>query len=340
MIYTITLNPSLDYVMTVEDLNWGAMNRSTDECIYPGGKGINVSMVLSELGVDNTALGFVAGFTGEHMTHMLNDKNINNRFIHVAQGTTRINVKLRSVQTVVCDEPVDECDADWEVKHAVLETEINGRGPVISEDELEQLLDIIRGFHQEDILVISGSVPPSVSQSIYADMLKICNENHVKVIVDASGALLWNVLEYQPYMIKPNHHELGDIFNREITTRDEVIFYARELQNRGASNVLVSMGGAGAILVAEDGEVYEEAAPSGVVVNTVGAGDSMVAGFVYGLFGDDSDNSNFRYALHMGICAGSATAFSAGLASKQSIKALLDTISIEGITDIREEDTL
>ena len=323
MIYTITLNPSLDYVMTVEDLALGTMNRSIDECIYPGGKGINVSMVLTELGVENTALGFVAGFTGEQLIRTLNAQNIRNRFIQVEQGATRINVKLRSLHD-----------------DSITETEINARGPVISEEELEQLLDIVRDFHEDDILVISGSVPPSVSQSIYADMLKVCNEKQVKVIVDASGALLWNVLEYQPYMIKPNHHELGDIFNREITTRDEVIFYARELQNRGAQNVLVSMGGTGAVLVAEDGEVYEEAAPTGIVVNSVGAGDSMVAGFVYGLFGDNGDSYDYKYALHIGISAGSATAFSAGLASKQSIDALLAAIPVEEVTDIQEEDTL
>lgn len=297
MIYTITFNPSLDYVISVEEFFSGKMNRTTSENIYPGGKGINVSMVLSELGVENTALGFIAGFTGEELKKSLQDKGIITDFIQIQNGSTRINVKLRS----------DE------------ETEINGQGPFVSETDLEKLFDKISALSEEDILIVSGSVSKGVPQNVYADIVKLCNEKNIRVVIDASSALLWNALEYKPFLIKPNHHELGDIFNRDIQSHDEIVFYAKELQNRGAKNVLVSIGGAGAVLVAEDGQVYEMKAPQGQVLNSVGAGDSMVAGFV----AEYLSSNEYEKALKLGIAAGSATAFSEGLATKVDIEALL-----------------
>lgn len=311
MIYTITFNPSLDYVVSVNEFKTEQVNRTTNELIFPGGKGINVSTVLSELSVENTALGFIAGFTGVELQKQLQDRGIVTDFISVENGTTRINVKLRSIMENIIEK--------GEVQRIEEETEINGQGPEVSESELEQLLDKIKTLNESDILVISGSVSRGVTQNIYADIVKLCNERNIKVVVDASSALLWNTLEYAPFLIKPNHHELGDIFNREIQSYDEVVFYAKELQNRGAENVLVSLGEKGAILIAEDGKVYEMSAPKGEVLNSVGAGDSMVAGFLAGYL----ESNDFEKALKLGICAGSATAFSYGLATKKEIDKML-----------------
>ncbi len=293
MIYTVTFNPSLDYVVSTENFETGKINRASTESIYAGGKGINVSWVLSELGVDSTTLGFVSGFSGRELEYRVQEKGINTDFIHVKDGFTRINVKLRSE----------------------METEINGQGPIVSEEELAQLIEKISCMTEEDMLIISGSVCRGLSQNIYADIVKNCKEKGIRVVVDASSTLLWNTLEYQPFLIKPNQHELGDIFNREITTREEIIFYGKELQNRGARNVLVSAGGDGAVLIAEDGQVYEMEAPIGTVVNSVGAGDSMVAGFLAGYM----ENGDYENALKLGVYAGSATAFSEGLATKSDI---------------------
>ena len=291
MIYTVTFNPSIDYIVSVNQLEFGKVNRTTSEMFLPGGKGINVSQVLQNLGMDSIALGFVAGFTGEQLVHMLQERGIKTDFTEVTDGMTRINVKFD-------------------------ETEINGQGPSVSAKELEMLMNIIRALKSEDIVVLSGSVPQSISTSVYADILKITSKKGVKTILDASGALLWNALEYKPFLIKPNHHELGEIFNREIEEREEVIFYAKELQNRGAQNVLVSMGANGAVLIAEDGKVYEEDAPQGIVQNAVGAGDSMVAGFIAGYI---DGNEDYKKALRMGVAAGSASAFSLELATREEV---------------------
>ena len=291
MIYTVTFNPSIDYIVSVNQLEFGKVNRTTSEMFLPGGKGINVSQVLQNLGMDSIALGFVAGFTGEQLVHMLQERGIKTDFTEVTAGMTRINVKFD-------------------------ETEINGQGPSVSAKELEMLMKKICALKSEDIVVLSGSVPKSISTSIYADILKITSKNGVKTILDASGALLWNALEYKPFLIKPNHHELGEIFNREIEEREEVIFYAKELQNRGAQNVLVSMGANGAVLIAEDGKVYEEDAPQGIVQNAVGAGDSMVAGFIAGYI---DGNEDYKKALRMGVAAGSASAFSLELATREEV---------------------
>jgi len=293
MIYTVTFNPSLDYVVSTENFQTGKINRASTEAIFAGGKGINVSWVLSELGVGSTTLGFVSGFSGKELEHRVQEKGIKTDFIHVKDGFTRINIKLRSE----------------------METEINGQGPVVSEEELSQLIEKISCMTEEDMLIISGSACRGLSQNIYADIVKACKEKEIRVVVDASSTLLWNTLEYQPFLIKPNHYELGDIFNREITTREEIIFYGKELQNRGARNVLVSAGGDGAVLIAEDGQVYEMEAPIGTVVNSVGAGDSMVAGFLAGYM----ENGDYENALRMGVYAGSVTAFSEGLATKSDI---------------------
>ncbi len=297
MIYTVTFNPSLDYVVSVENFEAGKINRTKSECIFAGGKGINVSTVLKELGVDSIALGFVAGFTGQELQESLRRQGINAEFIEANNGLTRINVKMRSTQ----------------------ETEINGQGPMVSEEELAKLIQKIEKLSENDILVISGSVCRGVPQSIYADLVKICNEKQIRVIVDASSVLLWNVLEHEPFLIKPNKDELEDLFYRDIESKEEVIFYAKELQNRGARNVLVSLGKDGAVLVAEDGSVYDMEAPVGEVINSVGAGDSMVAGFLAGYL----ESNSYEKALKLGISAGSATAFSEGLANKETIMNVL-----------------
>ena len=297
MVYTVTMNPSLDYVVSVTDFKAGKINRTASEAIFAGGKGINVSTVLKELGVDSVALGFVAGFTGVELQRKLQEQGINQDFIEVKNGLTRINMKLRA-------NPSSE-----------QETEVNGQGPVVSQEELQQLIQKVDSLSVDDILVLSGSVCRGVPQSIYADLVKMCNEKQIRVIVDASSVLLWNVLEHCPFLIKPNKDELEDLFYRDIETKEEVIFYAKELQNRGAKNVLVSLGKDGAVLVAETGVVYEMEAPNGEVINSVGAGDSMVAGFLAGYLQENS----YEKALKIGICAGSATAFSEGLAKKAQI---------------------
>ncbi len=311
MIYTITFNPSLDYVVSVEDFKTEQVNRTSNEHIFPGGKGINVSMILSELGVENAAIGFVAGFTGHELEKQLKEKGVITDFVSVKDGNTRINVKLRSTTSQ---------NSENEEKQADVETEINGAGPNVSPEELQILLEKVSALDKEDVVVISGSVSKGISQGVYADIVKRCNEKEIKVVVDASSALLWNTLECSPFLIKPNKDELEDIFYRDIFSKEEVVFYAKELQNRGAKNVLVSLGEEGAVLVAEDGEVYEMDAPKGEVLNSVGAGDSMVAGFL----AEYLRTSDFTKALQLGICAGSATAFSYGLATKEEIDILFD----------------
>jgi len=321
MIYTITFNPSLDYVVTVENFETEKVNRTTSEFVFPGGKGINVSMVLSELGVENTALGFVAGFTGAELERQLKDKGAITDFVSVKEGNTRINVKLRSTAKKMELNEIEEQETEKNVQSDV-ETEINGAGPIVSEEELKLLLDKLTRLNEKDIVVISGSVSKGISQSVYADIVKLCNERNIKVVVDAASSLLWNTLEYEPFLIKPNKDELEDIFYRDLFSKEEVEFYAKELQNRGAKNVLVSLGEHGAVLVAENGEVYDMDAPQGEVLNSVGAGDSMVAGFLAGYL----ETNDFEKALKLGICAGSATAFSYGLATKNEIDELLGNI--------------
>ncbi len=296
MIYTVTFNPSLDYIVTVDNFTTGRVNRTTTEFMYPGGKGINVSIVLKNLGYDNIALGFEAGFTGEEIIRRISDMGIIHDFIHVDNGLSRINVKIRSDN----------------------ESEINGQGPAIEADHINKLYQRFDKLKNGDILVLAGSIPTVMPDSMYMDIMKYLKGRNIKIVVDATKDLLVNVLEYRPFLIKPNNHELGEIFGVELKTRDEVVEYAKRLQKMGAVNVLVSMAGEGAVLVAEDGIIFKTPAPKGVVKNSVGAGDSMVAGFIAGYL----NSGNYVEAFKMGVCTGSASAFSDMLATKAEVEAL------------------
>ena len=290
MIYTVTFNPSLDYIVSVDDFKLGLTNRTSSELILPGGKGTNVSTVLKNLGFESTALGFVAGFTGNEIVKRLNDMGIKSDFISIENGISRINLKLKSIDG----------------------TEINGAGPDISEEKVNELMDKLNQLKEGDVLVLAGSIPSSMSDNIYRDIMADLKDRGVMIVVDATKDLLLNVLEYHPFLIKPNNHELGEIFDVKLTTREEVIPYGRKLQEKGARNVLVSMAGEGAVLIAEDGQVFDAPAPKGKLINGVGAGDSMVAGFVAGWI----EKQDYEYAFHMGVASGSASAFSENLATK------------------------
>lgn len=297
MIYTVTFNPSLDYIVDVEHFAAGQINRTSGELLFPGGKGINVSIVLKNLGLPNAALGFAAGFTGREIRRMLAEKDIDDRFIEVEEGHSRINVKLRS----------DE------------ETEINGQGPMIAREHIQQLYSQLDSLKEGDVLVLAGSIPSVMPETMYEDIMKYLSGRGVRIIVDATKDLLMNVLPYHPFMVKPNNHELGEIFGVRLRTKEEVIPYAKKLQEKGARNVLISMAGEGALLIAEDGRVYESDPPTGTLRNSVGAGDSMVAGFTAGWILSGS----YERAFYMGLCTGSASAFSDELATKEGINELL-----------------
>jgi 1-phosphofructokinase len=260
MIYTVTFNPSLDYVVDVAEFEVGRVNRTSKETIYPGGKGINVSMVLKHLGYENTAFGFLAGFTGNHIEELLKSEGITTDFIQVESGCSRINVKLRST----------------------METEINGQGPEIMPEDIKKLYQKLDGLKEDDILVLAGSIPDVMPGSMYMDIMNYLKDKHLKIVVDATKDLLLNVLKYHPFLIKPNNHELAEMLQLEINDKKDVIKYAGKLQEMGARNVLISMAGEGAVLITEDGNVFESEAPKGKVKNSVGAGDSMVAGFLAG----------------------------------------------------------
>ena len=297
MIYTLTFNPSLDYIVSVDHFKMGMVNRTSKELMYPGGKGINVSIVLSNLGVKNTAFGFSAGFTGEEIIRKVQEKGIEAEFIKVQEGISRINVKLRSEE----------------------ESEINGKGPEITEENINKLYEKLDSLKQGDILVLAGSIPDMMPKSIYMDIMDYLKEKNLMVVVDATKELLLNVLPYYPFLIKPNNHELEEIFGVEIKTKDQVIEYAKKLREKGAKNVLVSMAGEGAVLVTEDGQEFRAEAPKGKVINSVGAGDSMVAGVLYGYL----KNNDYKEALAYGICTGSASAFSEELAEKKQVEDLI-----------------
>lgn len=296
MIYTITFNPALDYIVSVKDFQMGMTNRTGEELLLAGGKGINVSIVLQNLGMESTALGFVAGFTGEEIRRQLEEMDCKTEFITVPKGLSRINVKLKNAEG----------------------TEINGKGPDIDGDSLQKLLTRLDALKEGDVLVLAGSIPASIPNSIYRDIMERLADRGILIVVDATKSLLLNVLELKPFLIKPNHHELGEIFGVTLQTRDEVIPYAKKLQEMGAANVLVSMAGEGAVLVAADGTVYQQPAPQGKLVNGVGAGDSMVAGFLAGWF----HTGSYGEAFQMGLAAGSASAFSERLATKEEVEAL------------------
>nr|WP_296267135.1 1-phosphofructokinase [uncultured Merdimonas sp.] len=294
MIYTVTFNPSLDYIVSVDDFKLGLTNRTSSELILPGGKGLNVSMLLGNLGIENIALGFEAGFTGKEIIRRIEEMGVRSDFISIPDGISRINLKLKSIDG----------------------TEINGCGPKISVQDVQKLMEKLDGLTEKDVLVLAGSIPKSMPDDIYRQIMKRLKGRGITIVVDATRDLLVNVLEYHPFLIKPNNHELGDIFNTEIKTREEVIPYAKKLQKMGAANVLVSMAGEGAVLVAENGEVFEKPAPVGKLVNGVGAGDSMVAGFIAGWL----EKKDYEHAFYMGISAGSASAFSEMLATKDEIE--------------------
>lgn len=293
MIYTITFNPALDYIINVRDYKEGAVNRTSKEKILPGGKGINVSVVLKNLGVESIALGFVSGFTGEIIRNMLDDSKVKNDFVFLDNGFSRINVKIKAEK----------------------ETEINGMGPGLEEKELNRLYEKLNVLSSGDYLVLAGSVPKNVDKDIYCGILKNIEKQNIKVIVDTTGNFLLNTLKYKPFLIKPNNFELEEIFGKTLNNDSEYEAYARKLQKRGARNVLVSLGKDGAILLTENGRVLKMKAPYGKVINTTGSGDSMVAGFIAGYI----EKEDFEYALKLGIASGSASAFSENLATKEEI---------------------
>jgi 1-phosphofructokinase len=293
MIYTVTFNPSLDYIVSVDDFRLGLTNRTSTEKLLPGGKGINVSIVLGNLGIESTALGFVAGFTGDEVARRLQEMGIKNGLIRIEEGFTRINVKLKNIDG----------------------TEINGQGPHIRAEKQQLLMDQLQELQEGDVLFLSGSIPKSMPDDAYQKIMKMLDGRGVLTAVDATRDLLTKVLPYHPFLIKPNNHELGEIFDVELTTRDSVVPYAKQLKERGAQNVLISMAGEGAVLVAADGTVYEAPAPKGTLVNGVGAGDSMVAGFMAGWM----EKHSYDHAFRMGVAAGSASAFSENLATKEEI---------------------
>ena len=300
MIYTVTFNPSLDYIVSVKDFKLGLTNRTDSELMLPGGKGINVSIVLKNLGIDNTALGFVAGFTGEEVVKRLEKFGVKNGFLEIPEGFTRINVKLKSIDG----------------------TEINGQGPSISEEKIEQLMTRLDEMGEGDVLFLSGSIPASMPDDTYQKIMERLKGKGVLISVDATQELLLKVLPYHPFLIKPNNHELGEIFGVELKTRESVIPYGKKLQEMGAENVLVSMAGEGAVLIASDGQVYDAPAPKGILKNGVGAGDSMVAGFMAGWL----ERKEYQHAFYMGVAAGSASAFSEQLAVKEEIDQVYEQV--------------
>ncbi len=298
MIYTVTFNPSLDYIVRVDNFQTGRVNRTSGEQLLPGGKGINVSIVLKNLGIDNTALGFLAGFTGKEIEKRIRKFGCGTDFTWLPDGYSRINLKLKSME----------------------ESEINGQGPEIPEEALDNLYEKLCRLNKQDILVLAGSIPVSLPDSVYQRIMERLADKNLKIVVDASGNLLINVLKYRPFLIKPNHHELAEIFGIRLTREEEFVKYGRKLQERGARNVLISLAGDGAVLLAESGEIFKSPAPKGTVINSVGAGDSMVAGFLTGYL----EQKDYLYALRMGIAAGSSSAFSTCLATRTEVLAMME----------------
>ena len=303
MIYTITLNPSIDYIVRLDELKLGITNRTTSEEYYYGGKGINVSLVLAELDMDSTAYGFVAGFTGKAIENGIRNDRIITDFIKLKEGISRINVKIK----------------------AGVETEINCQGPHIDETELERLLQKIDRIATGDTLILAGSIPNTMPDDVYARMMERIRFKKVRIVVDATKKLLVNSLKYKPFMIKPNRQELSEIFDVDVQTEEDIVHYAKELQKMGAQNVLISLGGEGAMLIDENGHKHKAGVLKEKVINTVGSGDSMVAGFVAGY----EKTRDYSYALKLGSICGNATAFLSGLATKEKINELLDKFEKE-----------
>lgn len=296
MIYTVTFNPAIDYVVYTNEMTVGKVNRSKSEQMYCGGKGINVSLILSELGIPSMALGFVAGFTGLAIENGIAEEGVKTDFIHLENGYSRINIKIKSG----------------------VETELNGQGPQIPEDAISQLYKKLDQLEDGDTLVLAGSIPVSLPSDIYEKILARVSNRNIKTVVDATKDLLLNVLKYKPFLIKPNNHELEEMFGITLSNEDEIIAHAKKLKEMGAVNVLVSMAGDGAILIDADGKIHKCGVCKGKVKNSVGAGDSMVAGFLAGLYKGD-----YEYALKLGTAAGGATTFSDGLAKRDAIYELL-----------------
>ena len=300
MIYTVTFNPAIDYVISLPEFVEGKINRSSEEEIFVGGKGINVSIMLHRLGIASKALGFTAGFTGKAIENDLMEQGIETDFIHLKNGRSRINVKIK----------------------AELESEINGIGPVVGKEAVDMLFTKLDDLIEGDTLVLAGSIPNSLPNDIYEQIACRLNSKKIMLVIDASGELLLNVLQYRPFLVKPNHHELGEMFGTEITDSEKARYYAEKLKNKGAENVLVSMAENGAVLLDSNGNFHQINAPLGKVVNSVGAGDSMVAGFLAGY----TERKNYEYALSLGIAAGSATAFSKGLSEKEKVYEILSSL--------------
>lgn len=300
MVYTVTFNPAIDYVVHADEMQVGSVNRSRSEEIYFGGKGINVSIVLSELGITSKALGFVAGFTGKAIEEGVRKMGVETDFVHLNSGFSRINVKIKSND----------------------ETELNGQGPKISDMAISALYEKLDRIEEDDTLVLAGSIPNSLPSDIYEKILERLSGKNIRVVVDATKELLMNVLKYKPFLIKPNNHELGEMFSVTLTSEEDIIKYAKKLREMGAVNVLVSMAGDGAILVDEYGKVHKCGTCKGNVKNSVGAGDSMVAGFLAGL-----EKGDYEYALKLGTASGGATAFSEGLAQKEDVYRLLEQLN-------------
>ena len=300
MIYTITFNPALDYIVKMDEFNLGHVNRSNNEFIYAGGKGINVSIVLNNLEVKSKALGFIAGFTGDEIERRVREFGCDTDFIKLKEGMSRINVKIK----------------------ADVESEINGGGPEISAEALEELYGKLDTLKSGDILVLAGSIPKTMPTDVYERIMERLQEKGVKFIVDTTGESLLKVLKYNPFLIKPNHHELGELFGVKLNNKEEVIEYAKKLKDMGAQNVIISMAGDGAVLINSNGDVTTNNVPKGVVKNSVGAGDSMVAGFIAGYLNSGKIEEGFK----LGVATGSASAFSEGLATKDYVYELLEQV--------------
>ncbi len=301
MIYTITFNPALDYISQVNNFEIGKINRTEKEKILPGGKGLNVSTVLKNLGIKSTALGFIAGFTGEELKRNIEQRGIKTDFIKVKKGITRINVKISSKE----------------------ETALNGNGPDIATEDINELLEKIEQINSKDTVILAGNIPKCINNDIYEIICKKLECKKVRFVVDATKELLMNVLKYKPFLIKPNKEELEETFKEKIETKEDIIVHAKKLQEMGAQNVLISLGGEGAILVTKENKEYFLNAPKGKVLNTVGAGDSMVAGFIAGY----EKSGEFEYAFKMGVATGSASAFSMNLATAEEVANLLKEIN-------------
>ena len=300
MIYTITFNPALDYIVKMDEFNLGNVNRSNNEFVYAGGKGINVSIVLNNLGVKSKALGFIAGFTGDEIERRVREFGCDTEFIKLKEGMSRINVKIK----------------------ADVESEINGGGPDISSEALEELYKKLDTLTVGDILVLAGSIPKTMPTDVYERIMERLQEKNIKFIVDATGESLLKVLKYNPFLIKPNHHELGELFGVKLNSKEEIIEYAKKLKDMGAQNVIISMAGDGAVLIDSNGEVTTSNVPKGIVKNSVGAGDSMVAGFIAGYLNSEKIEDGFK----LGVATGSASAFSEGLATKDYVYELLEQV--------------